>query len=259
MLVDKATLVSQLVPPLNNQLAQELVGEFVSQEKRYIQRDWEPTQLDGGQFCEILARLIYHQDSGTLNFAKSVEDCLKYIEGDQNAHAIQPRHNALHIARVIKTIYKFRSQRGAVHISSTYKPNHLDSKFIVDSVRWCFAETLRLFWNSDRERVASAIRELLQFDVPAIGKFEDVLLIQRTDLKADEEALVLLHYAGEVGFSRKELGRYIAYPPQRVSDALRSLISPARRLAILLPSGQYRLTDLGSKYVRDKLADRLFL
>jgi hypothetical protein len=31
-------------------------------------------------------------------------------------------------------------------------------------------ETLRIFWNGDRELVAKAIRELLQFDVPCIGK-----------------------------------------------------------------------------------------
>jgi hypothetical protein len=259
MLINKTILVSQLAPPVDAQLAQELVDEFVSQEKRFIQGDWEPSQLDGGQFCEILARIIYHQDSGTLNRSRSVEDCISYVENDQVAHGISPRHGAIHLCKVIKTTYKFRSQRGAVHISPNYRPNHMDSKVVVDMVHWAFAETLRIFWNGDREQVAKAIRELLQFDVPAIGKFEDVLLVQRTDLSPSEEALVLLHYAGEAGFSRKELGKHIRHSPPRITEALKSLTSPSIRRVILLTSGRYRLTDLGSKYLREKLSDKLLL
>jgi hypothetical protein len=45
--------------------------EFISAERRFIQRDWGPAELDGGQFCEILARTLYHQDSGNLNHTKN--------------------------------------------------------------------------------------------------------------------------------------------------------------------------------------------
>jgi len=259
MLISRATLLSQLVPPLDGQLAQALIDEFVSQEKRFIQRDWEPSQLDGGQFCEILARIVYHQDSGVLNSSKKIEDCTAYIENDQVQHLVNPRHDAIHLVKVLKTIYKFRSQRGAVHISPNYKPNHMDSKAIVDMVHWAFSETLRIFWNGDRDQVATAIRELLQFDIPAIGKFEDLLMVQRTDLSAAEEILLLLHYAGEGGFSRRDLGRYVLHDPPRITEALQTLVSSASRQVVPLPSGRYRLTDLGSAYVKEKLADKLLL
>lgn len=259
MLISRTTLMSQLAPPLDAQLAQDLVDEFVSQGRRFIQGDWEPSQLDGGQFCEILARIIYHQDSGNLNAGRKFEDCIAYIENDQVTHHINPRHDAIHLAKVIKTIYKFRSQRGAIHISPNYKPNHMDSKVVADMVHWAFAETLRIFWNGDREQVAKAIRELLHFDVPAIGKFEDVLRVQRTDLSVAEEILVLLHYAGEAGFSRKELGKYVMHDPPRITEALKSLTSASSRQVILVTSGRYRLTDLGSKYLRERLSDKLLL
>jgi hypothetical protein len=261
-LVDKATLVSQLTPPLDPALTRVLVDEFISLERRFIQRDWEPAQLDGGQFCEVLARILYHQDSSTLSPGKDFGDCLKYIEEDkgQNAHAINPRHDSLHIAKVLRTTYKFRSQRGGVHISPTYKPNHMDSKVIMDMVRWCFAETLRLFWKgSDREQVAKAIRELLQFDVPCIGKFEEVIMVQRIDLSAEEEVLVLLHYAGEQGFSRSEIGKYALVSPASVTTALKKLISPSLREVVQLSSSKYRLTELGSKRVREDLSEKLLL
>lgn len=230
-------------------------------ERRYIQRDWEPAELDGGQFAEVLARILYHMDSANLNQGKEFDDCLKYVEDErnQNRHAIQPRRDALHLAKVLRTIYKFRSQRGAVHITPTYEANSMDAKFLIESVRWCMMETLRIFWQGDREKVAKAIRELLQFDVPCIGTFQGALLVQRTDLSAEEELLVLLHYAGETGFTRSELGQHAKIPASSITEALQRLTSRDRREVVLVAGERYRLTDLGSKKVREDLADKLLL
>src|SRR2546422_7687066 len=103
-LVDKATLVRELAPPLDKALSEVLVDEFVSLERRFIQRDWEPAQLDGGQFCEVLARIIYHQDSGNLSPAKPFDECAKYVEDEknQNAHGMNPRHDPLHLFKVLR-------------------------------------------------------------------------------------------------------------------------------------------------------------
>lgn len=259
-LVDKATLVAQLAPPLDQSLTEALVDEFISLERRFIQRDWEPAQLDGGQFCEVLGRIIYHQDSGNLNLNRKFEECISYVVNEQVPHAIIPRSDAIHLCKVINTAYKFRSARGGVHISPSYKPNHMDSKIIIEMVRWAFADTLRKFWSgADREQVAKAIRELLTFDVPCIGKFEQVIMVQRTDLTAEEEVLVLLHYAGEQGFTRSEVGKYAMVSAASVTTALQKLKSPEMRQVVELASKRFRLTDLGSKRIREKLPDKLLL
>ena len=136
----------------------------------------------------------------------------------------------------------------------------MDSKVIIEMVRWCFAETLRIFWaGSDREQVAKAIRELLTFDVPCIGRFENIVMVQRTDLTPEEEILVLLHYAGEQGFTRTEVGKYAMVKPPAVTTALQKLINANVRQVVQLQSGKYRLTDLGSTRIREKLPDKLLL
>lgn len=259
-LIEKSKLIAQLSPPLDHLLTNQLVEEFVSAERRFIQRDWEPAELDGGQFCEVLSRILYHQDSGNLHQGKSLEDCVGYIENDKVPHAITPRHAALHIVRVLKTIYKFRSQRGAVHISPTYTPNHMDAKLVIECVRWAMNEALRLFWSgSDRESVAKAIRELLQFDVPCVGKFEHVVMVQRTDLSPEEEVLVLLHFGGEAGLTRTDLGRYALLDPPAVTRALQKLAAANCRQVVELSGKRYRLTDLGSKRIREQLASKLLV
>jgi hypothetical protein len=258
-LIEKSAMLTALSPPLDHLLASQLLDEFVSAERRFIQRDWEPAELDGGQFAEIAARILYHLDSGNLNHTKEFGECLRYIEDEKLGHQITPRHDALHIARVLRNVYKFRSQRGAVHISPSYRANHMDSKFIVEAVRWVMNEILRIFWNGDREKVARAIRELLQFDVPCIGVFEDVILVQRTDLTAEEEILVLLHFAGEQGFSRIELGRFAKRSPSSISNAIKKLLGSDVRQIVLVSYDRYRLTGLGSRRVREDLANKLLL
>jgi DNA-binding MarR family transcriptional regulator len=205
------------------------------------------------------ARILYHKDSGTLNASKPFGECIAYLRNEQVPHMMQPRKNALHLAKVLETIFKFRSDRGVAHISPTYEANHMDAKLVIEAVRWCMTETLRIFWQGDREKAARAIRELLQFDVPCIGVYADVLLVQRTDLTTEEEILVLLHYAGEVGFTRTELGRHARVSPPSVTRALDALTGAGRRCVVQLSDQRFRLTDLGSKYVREKLADKLLL
>src|SRR6185312_9298963 len=116
-------------------------------------------------------------------------------------------------------------------------------KLVIELVRWVMNELLRLFWQGDREDVARTIRELLQFDVPSIGVFDSGILVQRVDLKPEEEVIVLLHYAGERGFSRNELGRFARCSATSVTRAVQALVSPSLRQAVQLSNGNYRLTD----------------
>src|SRR5687768_1383730 len=157
-LIERHTLIAAVAPPFDKFLATQLVDEFISMEKRFIQRDWEPAELDGGQFSEITARILYHLDSGNLNYNKDHNECIAYFENNHVTHALD-RREVGHFSKVLQSIYKFRSQRGAVHISAKYTPNHMDSKYLIESVRWCMNEILRIFWNGDREEVAKAIRE----------------------------------------------------------------------------------------------------
>ena len=59
--------------------------------------------------------------------------------------------------------------------------------------------------------------------MPCVGVFQDVLLVKRTDLTADEEIPVLLHYAGENGFTRSEIGQNVRRPAPRITEARQRL------------------------------------
>jgi hypothetical protein len=57
-LVERRTLLDRIAPVFDRALAEQLVDEFIAAERRYVQCDWKPAQLDGGLFCEVLARIL---------------------------------------------------------------------------------------------------------------------------------------------------------------------------------------------------------
>jgi hypothetical protein len=264
-LPDRQALVARLCPPLDPTLAGQFVEQFVEMEKRYIQRDWGPSGVDGGMFAEALARILYHQDSGTLNLRKPIGECLDYIEDAKGPvqHALGipatttvRRSDVVYIARLLRLIWKFRSDRGIAHLSATYNANHMDSRLVAEMVRWCMTESLRIFGAGDREAVARMVRELLRFEVPCIARYGDTLLIQRTDLTAEEEVLVLLHHGGEEGVPRRDISRTLRFFSSSTVSGAVTKLEGLRQIA-MLPGERWCLTDLGAKRVREELAGKL--
>ena len=252
-------LIDEMCPPLDSTLVEQLVDEFVSLERRYVLGDWEPATLDGGQFAEACARVVYHQDAQTLHRRRGVAKCLKYVEDrdQQRQHHYPDRKSALHACRVLRAIYKFRSDRGAVHIDPVYTANHADSKLVVECARWLLCELLRVFWSGDRSAVAQTVREIVRFEVPAIAEIDGRRLLQRTDCTAEEEVLLLLHHAGESGLSRSALGQSVLKSPSSVTRALVKLTSSSVRQVLKTTGGDYILTDLGVRRVINELAEKL--
>lgn len=257
--MDRQALINKVCPTLDLTLTTQLLDEYNSLEKRFVLRDWEPATLDGGQFAEAAARILYHKDSGTLNYTKGVGDCLDYVENNANRHNYPDRKSAIHTVKVIRTIYKFRSDRGAVHINPNYSANHLDTTLVISNTKWVLSEFLRVFLTSDRNLVENTIRDILEFDLPVIGDFDGQLLVQRTDCNADEEILILLHFAGQNGFNRKQLGQYVQKAASAITTSLKKLSSGQERKIIKLTNGNFRLTDIGNRFVLTNLADKLKL
>lgn len=257
--MDKNYLIANICPPINQTQLELLINEYNSVQKRFILRDWEPATLDGGQFAEIASQLIYHQDSGTLNNGKGVNACLTYIEdsNSRNSHLYPNRKSALHTCKVLRTIYKFRSDRGAVHINPDYSANHLDAGLVIANVKWVMAEIIRIFLTSDLTKVEEIIRNLLEFSLPVVDNYGDNLLVQRTDCSTDEEILILLHYYGQEGLNRTDLGKYVHKTASAITKSISKLVSNAERKIIKLSSGNYRLTSIGEKFVREVLPEKL--
>ena len=261
MTLDSTNFISKISPPLDQVLATSLVSEFLDLERRFVLGDWEPATLNGGQFAELASRIVYHVDSGNLNRTKGVDPCLKYVEDEKNSnsHAFPQRRASLHLCKALRTIYKFRSQRGAVHIDPDYTANELDSTLVLALARCVMSEILRIFWGGTTTEIAQTVREIVRYQVPAVLEIDGRPLVLRTDCTAEEEVLLLLHNSGERGLSRAEIGQAAMKSAPAVTTALKTLSAPKKREVVKRADGQIVLTPNGSKRVHDELADKLTL
>ncbi len=236
-------------------LAKQLLAEYRTLEESFSTMKWKYSELDGGRFCEVVARLIYSVDSGNISHSKSVGDCIKYIQNEKVPHNFPERKAALLAARVIQTTYKLRSQRGAVHVSTVYTADEIDSRLIIENCRWLMIELMRLFWDSDKTKVVGIIKEMCRLQIPIIRDFDGRLLVQRTDFTAGEEILALLFSKHAEGMTLAELISFIPKHHNTVRDAAKKLTSSSIRMAVVV-SGRYKITDLGIKAVELLLAEK---
>ena len=165
----------------------------------------------------------------------------------------------MHLCRVLRTIYKFRSQRGAVHIDPDYTANEMDSTLIMALARWTVSELLRVFWTGPSIDIARVIREIVRFEVPAILVIDNRPLVLRTDCSVEEEVLLLLHNVGERGMTRTAMGESIPKSAPQVTRAIQKLVSPSMRQIVLRKDKTYVLSPNGAKRVLEELRDKLAL
>ena len=252
-------LIPQVSPPLDRSLATALLTEFIDLERRFLLGDWEPATLDGGQLAEVASRIIYHIDSGNLSPKKGLDRCLGYVEdaNNSNKHLFPDRPSARHLCRVLRLIYKFRSQRGAVHIDPNHTANELDATLVLSLSRWVVSEMLRTFWSGDRSEVARTIRAIVRYPVPSVFAIDGQSLVMWTDGTAEEEILLLLHNVGEAGLSRAEIGKAAMKSASAVTKAIGILSSPTKRQVVRRSDGQYSLTPNGTRRVNEEISAKL--
>jgi hypothetical protein len=244
-------LKTSLGKEVDPQLAEQLIDEATSVEEAFLLRKWKYTELDGGRFAEVAARIVYSVDSGNLSRTKGVDDCLKYIDNEQVTHQFPERQASVHLAKVIRAVYKLRSQRGAVHVSPTYTANEIDSRLIVEAVRWLLADLLRIFVITDREQVAATIRSLARFPQPIIRQYQDLPFLQSVSFTTEEEILAHLLNSDE-GLTTPALTAVIPKSASGVRQALTKL-SAARSRQVVQRSGKWLITDLGITRIQDRI------
>ncbi|MET9264133.1 hypothetical protein [Amycolatopsis sp. NPDC004079] len=244
-------LINLLGSATDETLASQLFEEAVKLEEAFALRKWQHTELDGGRFAEVAARIIYGVDSGKFNLSKGVDECLKYLDNSNVRHLFPDIKSANQIAHIARAIYKLRSQRGAVHVSPTYTANEIDSRFVVEGVRWILAEILRVFVTTHISTLVEAIEELSRFPQPLIRAYGGQPLVQSVSLTTEEEILAHLLHNRE-GLTQQRLVDII---PKDASGVRRSIknLSSAKKRQIVSTGEKLQITDLGITRIEARL------
>jgi hypothetical protein len=242
-------LIHQLSIVLDPTNARAAIQSYIELQQRFLAGDWKPAELDGGRLCEAVGRCLLQLDQGVVNHRLLPGKIAEALRDKSKPHDLG-RQDREHVLKVIEVIYKFRSDRGPVHISPLYTANYMDSMLVIHACKWLLAELLRLAWNQDRTVLAEVIAQLVQLEHSLIHEVDGKPLVLATSISAPEELLMLLYWAPGNRLTRAELRCYAANQrAHNVSTAIARLIRekqirPTRDDEVALtPNGQRRLIE----------------
>jgi hypothetical protein len=250
-------LQQDIAAVIDASLAQQLVESYTKMQQRYYAGDWQPSELDGGQFCEAIARALYQVDTGIVDHSHLPNDIVNQLKTrtPPSPHTLDFKDRD-HFCRVLQTTYKFRSDRGVAHVSATYTANHLDATLIVATVKWMFAEFLRLAWKRDRNEVVAIIEAIIQLEHPLIYELDGKPLILSNLLSTPEEILVLLQHSMGGRLTRSELKEAINNKDQSTVNKAITRLNTEKEVG-LSNEGEIVITPLGQKRVFEEILPKL--
>ena len=150
-------------------------------------------------------------------------------------------------------VYKFRSDRGSVHISPDYTANEMDSVLMVHAGKWIFAEFLRLAWNKDKKVIAETIADIIQLEHPLIHEIDGTPLILDHNVSAPEELLLLLNHADGHKLQKDELVRQAKNNTDGSIGVAISRLTKSNEIRSTGTAGELAITPKGQKRVFEKI------
>jgi len=177
-------------------LRRELVKCFLEIERNYRERRWEPAELNGGKFCEVVYTILKGYIDGSYPTAASkpsnmLDSCQALGRSPRGSF---PQSVRLYIPRLLIFLYDIRNQRGVGHVGSI-DPNYMDATIVLHSAQWAMAELVRVFHNVDHQTATEAISALIERKIPIIWEVDGAKRVLQTRKKFSykQKTLLLLY------------------------------------------------------------------
>ena len=251
-------LKEQLAKVVDPAFAEAAISSYIEMQQRFLAGDWQPTELDSGRLCEAIARACYQLDGGPVTHSQLPKELCEKIEDEPNlrTHNLDIKDRR-HITRAIGLVYKFRSDRGSVHISQDYTADFMDSMLMVHAGKWILAEFLRLAWTKDKAVIAETIAQLVQLEYSLIHELEGIPLVLDERVSAPDEILLLLNHAEGHKLPKFQLMRLAKNNTEKSLNVAFSRLSKTNEVRATSTVGELALTPKGQKRVIEKIIPKL--
>ena len=247
-------LGNELLATLPKSLREELLTSYAKILKNFIERRWEPAELNGGKLCEIIYSILDGYIKGQFPRKSSkprnmVEAC-RLLE---QASAIFPRSIKVQIPRMLIALYEIRNNRGVGHVGGDVDPNHMDAVCVLEISKWLMSELVRIFHNVSTEIATQAVENLIEKTSPMVWKVGENLRVLSPSMNAKDKMLVLLYHS-QGAVSEAELFRWVEHSNSSIfrRDILRRS-HKAKLIEYDSTKKTVEISPLGIKYVESLL------
>jgi len=220
---------SKILVNLPQGLRDPLLKAYQEIAANYIEHRWEPSELNGGKFCEVVFTII----DGTLKGAYAakpskpkdmVASCRAIEQISEDPHRVGDRSLRILIPRILQPLYEIRNNRGVGHVGGDVDPNFLDATAVYGMVSWTLAELVRIFHNVTTQEAQDSVDALIERQHPLIWEVGDVKRVLDASMKTPDQVLLLLHQK-PTWVTDKDLADWVEYSSESMfrTRVLRSL------------------------------------
>ena len=224
----------------------------------FAEHRWEPSELNGGKFCEIVYTIIdgtlkglyASKPSKPVNMVQACQD-LEKIKADPNQ--VGDRSLRILIPRMLVALYEIRNNRGVGHAGGDVDPNLMDATAVYGMASWTLAELVRVFHSVSTQEAQETVDVLVERKLTLVWQIGGTRRVQDSKMKKGEQALVLL-YSRPGWVSEEDLYRWVEYSTESAfRDNILRAFHHERLIEYEEKEHRARISPLGSKRVEEEI------
>jgi hypothetical protein len=234
----------------------ELLKAFNNIVKNFREKRWEPSELNGGKFCEVVYSMLEGYISGKYQSrpqkpSNMVDACRKLEQADQNKFCRSVR---IQIPRMLIALYEIRNNRGVGHVGEDVDPNHMDALAVLNMCKWILADLIRIFHKTDTSTATQMVEKLIDRTISAVWRIEGKRRVLNPKLKYEDQMLLIL-CDSPTPVAEADLIDWLEH--SNPSIFRRDIIRKAHRERLIEydeNTKELQVSPIGIKYVEDNLA-----
>lgn len=228
--------------------------------RNYAEHRWEPSELNGGKFCEAAYAIIAGAVTGSyppkVSKPKDMVAACRALEAEPaNPQRVGDRSLRILIPRMLLPLYEIRNNRGVGHLGGDVDPNFMDATAVLGMASWILAELVRIFHQVSTEEAQAIVDALVERKTPLIWEISDTNMKRVLDhrMETKDQTLLLLHKKLD-WVPEKDLADWIEY--SSVSMFRRRVLIPLHKNRLIeydQPQGRARISPLGIREVEERI------
>jgi hypothetical protein len=230
---------------------QEIVTNFA-------EHRWEPSELNGGKFCEVVYAIISGVLAGTFppkpkKPGNMLLACQALEKTPEQPSRVGDHSLRILVPRVLPFLYDFRNNRGVGHVGGDVDPNFMDATAVYGMASWTLAELVRIFHGISTKEAQETVDALVERKIGLVWEIEQIKRVLDPEMNKDDQALVLL-YSKPSWVAEKDLYEWVEYSNASMfrKNILR-VLHKARLIEYDAQQHRASISPLGSKHVEQQI------
>jgi hypothetical protein len=256
-MIDPASTLAGLPAGLRG----ELIDSYREIVRNFVERRWEPSELRGGKFAEVVHSIINGAVNGSFppraTKPKNMADACRALEGKPAVpNLVGDKSLRVFIPRALVFLYDIRNQRGVGHVGGDVDANAMDASAVVAMASWVMAELVRIFHQVSTKAAQDTVEALVERKTPLIWEVdaEGTKRVLVPGMKTKDQVLLLLHHsAGWVPAAT--LQKWVEYknPTNFRANILTELHKPTRLIEFDAAGDRAKISPVGAADVEQRL------